>query len=637
MGTAGHIDHGKTLLVKALTGIDCDTHAEEKKRGITIHLGFAHLDFASGEKVGIVDMPGHKDFIHTMVSGASGIDIALLVISADSGIMPQTREHLWIMQTLGIAKGLVAMTKTDIVDAETAEIAEDDIRSFIAETFLENCPIVRVSSVTGSGIEALRKEIHKLIEGTEPRSGEGIFRMYPDRIFSVPGFGSVLTGSVIEGKIRKDAKLFMLPGAKKEYRIRRMERHGSEADEIYAGDRASINLAGLEREEFVKGNLLSDRDLAQTKMLDARISLFRDGRKIHVWSNAIFLVGTHEQQARIHLLSSDVLKPGDSGDAQMHLSKPIAARYGDRFIIRSTSDDCTLGGGFVTDVFPLHHRRRTAKLKEKAAGIAAGGVVFAVVEEVNKKGGVARLSDVSNSMNIHENHILKALDSGKGKSMALLPYKNDFIIIKKEEEISVRKRIPSLINSFTEKNPLLNRGPSLEEIKGAAYARKNNVFADLLALILDDMRKKGEIEKKGENWSVTGKKDGLDPRLLSQVETMEKFLEESGIKVPRYEELAEYGGRFNISEKELKLVLNYLVQTKKAHRIEGEYISVKIADKAKESLKKAMAGAENGITVAQFRDLIGANRKLCLLLFALFDSEGFTVRRGDLRFLKKNI
>ncbi|MBN1151327.1 selenocysteine-specific translation elongation factor [candidate division WOR-3 bacterium] len=631
LGTAGHIDHGKTLLVKALTGIDCDTHDEEKKRGITIHLGFAHLDFPSGEVVGIVDMPGHKDFIHTMVSGASGIDIALLAISADSGIMPQTREHLWIMQALGIEKGLVAMTKVDAVDSETAEIAEEDIKSFIKGTFLEKSPIIRVSSVTGQGIEELRREIFELVKISEPRTGEGIFRMYPDRIFSIPGFGSVLTGSVVEGKVKKEEKVFLIPGKGREFRIRRMERHGKETDEIFTGDRASVNLVGLEREDFVRGTLISNRLLEQTRMIDSRITLFKDVKKLPVWSNVIFLLGTNELQARVHLISADVLKPGESADVQLQLSKSVVTRYGDRFIVRSTSDDCTLGGGYVTDSHPLHHRRRTEKVRKKTARIAEGGFSAAIYEEIGKKGGVVRLSNISRSMNVHENQILMEVE--KTKKISVFTHKNDFILAERDEEISVRKKIPAIIRSFIEKNPLLNRGPTSDEIKNSAFAKKGQVYGEFILKLLDDLRKNGIVGKKGENWSMVGETEEMDQKQVEWVGIVGKFLEDAGLKIPRYGELAQHAAKFKMGEKDLNLVLNYLVSKKKAYRIEGEYISTKTVEEAKKALTKEISHSDRGLTVAQFRDLIGGNRKICLLLFALFDAEGLTVRKGDLRFV----
>ena len=249
MGTAGHIDHGKTALVKALTGIDCDTHKEEKRRGITINLGFAHLALDTGDTVGIVDVPGHRDFVHTMVSGASGIDFALLVIAADEGVMPQTREHVHIMEILGIKKGIIALTKIDRVDGNDANEARNRIHAFAQGGFLESWPIVDVSSMTGEGISALKQTISHIALEVSQRPGGGIFRMYIDRVFSVGGFGTVVTGSVKSGELHVEDTAYLLPGAKP-LRVRRLERYGGPVGVVYAGDRASCNCAGMQPRGF---------------------------------------------------------------------------------------------------------------------------------------------------------------------------------------------------------------------------------------------------------------------------------------------------------------------------------------------------------------------------------------------------
>ncbi|HOB72167.1 MAG TPA: selenocysteine-specific translation elongation factor, partial [bacterium] len=230
MGTAGHIDHGKTALVKALTNIECDTHSEEKKRGITIHLGFAHMALPDGGNLGIVDVPGHKDFIHTMVGGASGIDFVLLTVAADSGIMPQTREHIRIMNILKIKKGIIAITKSDLADEEIIELVKEDVAEFVKESFLENAPVITVSAKTGAGIEELKKLIFKTVERIENRPEKGVFRMFVDRIFSVSGFGTVVTGSVLSGCVKTGDTVYLIPGKGDELRVRRIEKHGAEVN-----------------------------------------------------------------------------------------------------------------------------------------------------------------------------------------------------------------------------------------------------------------------------------------------------------------------------------------------------------------------------------------------------------------------
>ncbi|MEA2096189.1 MAG: selenocysteine-specific translation elongation factor, partial [Candidatus Cloacimonadota bacterium] len=252
MGTAGHVDHGKTTLIKALTGYDCDTHKQEKERGITINLGFSHIDLPNGNSVGIVDVPGHADFIKTMVAGACGIDFVLLVIAADEGIMPQTKEHLEIMKTLGITNGIIVLNKIDLVDEELIELATEEVMDFVKDSFLNDASIIQVSSQTKQGINELINEISTLIDPIPQRKIEGLFRMYIDRIFTQEGFGTIVNGSIISGTISKNEPVFLLPN-EKELRIRRLEHHGKEVSQVSAGDRASFNLVGFKQKDFKHG------------------------------------------------------------------------------------------------------------------------------------------------------------------------------------------------------------------------------------------------------------------------------------------------------------------------------------------------------------------------------------------------
>ena len=285
IGTAGHVDHGKTALIKALTNIDCDTHKEEKERGITINLGFSHLDLPGGDSVGIVDVPGHKDFIRTMVAGAYGIDIAMLVVAADSGIMPQTEEHLRILEMLGVRHGVVVLTKADLVDKETLELAELEITEYLEGTSLENAPVVSVSSVTGEGLNELVQTIEQIIPVVEEKESGNLFRMYIDRIFNVKGMGFVVTGSVLEGSVKTGQDLYLLPGKSKKVKVRNIERHGAAVDAVFHGDRAALNLAGLKFEDYTRGMVLCNKQLDDTRLIDATIKVFDPASALPVWSS----------------------------------------------------------------------------------------------------------------------------------------------------------------------------------------------------------------------------------------------------------------------------------------------------------------------------------------------------------------
>jgi selenocysteine-specific elongation factor len=324
MGTAGHVDHGKTALIRALTGFDCDTHQEEKRRGITINLGFTHLAIDDQNSIGIVDVPGHADFINTMISGAAGIDFVLLVIAADEGIMPQTYEHLEIMKLLQIKNGFVVLTKVDLVDDDLIELAMEEISEFKAGTFLENAPILPFSIVNNYGLEAIVSQIKSISDSVIPKSSEGIFRMYIDRIFSVQGFGTIVNGSVLSGKTSLQDDLFLLP-ENREIRIRNMQRHGKNVETIFAGDRGSLNIVGLKKNEFQRGMLLVNQPIKTTQLIDVRLSLFKNAKSLTVWNQVIFLLQTYKLMVKVHLLDKNSLRAGETAVAQLYLPVEIVA------------------------------------------------------------------------------------------------------------------------------------------------------------------------------------------------------------------------------------------------------------------------------------------------------------------------
>jgi selenocysteine-specific elongation factor len=345
IGTAGHVDHGKTSLIKALTAIDCDTHKEEKERGITINLGFSHLELEDGTGVGIIDVPGHKDFIKTMVSGAHGIDLVLLVISADSGVMPQTKEHLNIIQMLDVQNGIVVLTKTDLVDEEMLELAQLEIEEYLEDTILSGAPVIPVSCMEGTGIPELRNVIENQLKRVSRMKSKEHFRMFVDRFFNVKGIGIVVTGSVLGGEVGEGDELYVLPDKTQKIKVKGVQRHGKKVSKIFAGDRAAINISGLSMDDYYRGMLLSSSDISPQGIIDARISLFQENSTLKVWSHAILLCGTYESRVRIHLLDRDKLEPPDDALVQIHLEQAFTFSKKDRFILRNTSNDLTIGGG----------------------------------------------------------------------------------------------------------------------------------------------------------------------------------------------------------------------------------------------------------------------------------------------------
>mgnify|MGYP000137387472 CR=1 FL=1 len=358
IGTAGHVDHGKTVLTKALTGMDTDRLAEEKCRGITIDLGFAHLDWPDGTQAGIVDVPGHEKFIKNMLAGAGGIDLALLVVAADEGVMPQTVEHLDILSLLGIRDGIVVLTKADLADADWLEMIRKQVQELVRGTFLEGAPILPVSAVTGSGIPELNEQLHSLVLHTKEKSTLAPFRLPIDRVFSVDGFGTVVTGTLTEGVIRVGDPVELTPSGLTS-RVRNIQVHGQNTETAYAGQRAALNLPSLKKEELHRGDAaVKPGSVRPSRMLDVRLRCLPDAHRTILSGSQVHLYhGASVRLAKAVLLDRDELPPGAQCFAQLRLTEPLAARQGDRFVIRFYSPLETIGGGVVLDPCPPRRKR----------------------------------------------------------------------------------------------------------------------------------------------------------------------------------------------------------------------------------------------------------------------------------------
>ncbi|MCX7025299.1 MAG: selenocysteine-specific translation elongation factor [Spirochaetes bacterium] len=632
MGTAGHVDHGKTALVKALTGFDCDTHAEEKRRGITIHLGFTHLNLEDGNSVGIIDVPGHADFIHTMVGGASGIDFVLLVIASDSGVMPQTREHVHIMELLGIRRGIVVLSKSDLVNAELLELAYDDVHQFVEGTFLEAATMIPVSAKTGQGVAELKRLIGEMCARVEEKPADGPFRMFADRVFSKAGFGTIVTGSVIGGKLVRDEPAYLIPGGA-ELRVRRLERHGEEVQEIRAGDRASINLIGLEKSGFQRGMLISDRQLKETAMLDARIELFDPKAVLHTWNQVIFHSGTLECPASMHLIDRDEQKSGERGLVQIHLARAGAFMRSDRFIIRTSSSDRTLGGGEIIDPFPLHHVRRPEKLVKTMERIAGGKLADLVGIEVKKAFRALRLGEIAETLNLARNDVMACLSGDGMKEIEVFTFGEETLLISGQCLERMEKAALKAIYAFRRRNPLVEHGASFNEIRSGVKVEKGSADEAMLELIVRGLVDSGRIKEKSRTFVMHGEIADIDGRTKEKIALVEVFIAECGLQVPLMNDLKKKALSFGIGENELKQILYHLQTNGTIYKAEGSYLHKKTVDRARDRLVGELTRSSTGITVAGFRDLIDGNRKICLLLFSIFDGEGLTRRDGDNRFL----
>jgi selenocysteine-specific elongation factor len=637
MGTAGHIDHGKTALIKALTNIDCDTHTEEKKRGITINLGFAHLDLPRGGRIGIVDVPGHRDFVHTMVGGAAGIDIVLLVIAADSGVMPQTREHLQIMNILGVKAGIIALTKVDLVEeSDLLEIPKKEIRKLVKGTFLENSPLVEVSAKTNQGIETLKDEITQILPRVEEKSADGLFRMFIDRIFTISGFGTVVTGSVMSGQLKVKDKAFLLPGKGKELIVRRLERHGQEISEIKAGDRASINLSGLSKKDFNRGMIISGEPQKSTDLLDARFELFEKNIEFGIWTQVIFHTGTYENQARIHLIDKNKLRAGEKAMVQIHLQSPCVLRYGDRFVIRNSSSDITLGGGIVIDANPLLHRRRPEELIRKMTSMARGHLPDLIIAEVKKYNQAITSKEIAFNLNTSVSEIERLLAKKLPDNIIIIQDTDGMILMTAELKEKYRQGIFSAIEEFKNENPYIQKGISLSEIRARLGIEIGSPSEVVLKQMLEYQQQKGHLIEKDKTWMLPEALEQKEKKLESHLKFFSELLKGYGMQTPVKGQLIQEAKKRNLSEKELKQILSNLTSSGEVYRIKDEYIHAYIVNSCREKLKAELIGRKQGITVAEFRDLVGGNRKICLLLLAQYDSELLTKRAGDFRILVKN-
>jgi len=633
LGTAGHIDHGKTALIKALTGIDCDTHKDEKRRGITINLGFAHMDLSPGLSLGVVDVPGHQDFVHTMVGGASGVDLAMLVVAADSGVMPQTREHLHIMDVLDMGKGLVAVTKIDLVDKDVVAMAREEVGEVVGGTFLEGCHVAAVSSVTGEGLEGLKQCIEEVACGVPERPVGEVFRMFVDRIFTVSGFGTVVTGSVISGTMRSGGAAYLLPGSEKKLRVRRLERHGREVEQVVAGDRASINLVGLGREDFRRGMIVSDRVLRSTTMLDVKLRLFQHGRRLRLWNQVVFHLGTVERLAKLHLIDRDRLAEGEGALAQIHIGEPCVAQHGDRFVIRSSSGDVTLGGGEVIDAAPLHHRRRPAKLIVDMATIASGDLPERVASEIKKCFRAISHVEIADSLNVSGSRVLDVVHDGIPDDVVAYSSGDAVYFLVASEHERLSKQVLKNLAAFHRRNPLDERGRSTEELMGILGVAAGSSAEALLRRMLEKMTTDAKLKQVGRTWAIREHSVVIGPEMGRNIESIEGYLEKCGMSTPLMSDLVREARGRRMDEYGLNQVLRHLVSTGRAYFVEGNYVHGSVVDRCRKMLLKRLAGADKGMTVAAFRDLVHGNRKICLLLLAIYDSEGVTERQGDARFL----
>lgn len=629
IGTAGHIDHGKTTLIKALTGRDTDTLKEERERGISINLGFTYFDLPSGRRAGIVDVPGHERFIKNMLAGVGGIDIVLLVIAADEGIMPQTREHLNILELLDIKKGIVVVTKKDIVDDEWLKMIIDDIKKYVSTTFLKDSPIIPVSSITGEGLEVLTNRIDEMTGNIEERDIITDFRLPVDRVFTISGFGTVVTGTLISGTIKEgDTCEIYTRGIRT--KIRGIQVHEKPVKEACAGQRVAVNLASVKKEEVKRGDVLSRPGAMESSMLlDCRLKYLKDAPGPLENRDRIRLYhGTSEVLGRVVVLDKEVVNPGETALIQIRLEGSIAARRGDKFVIRSYSPMHTIGGGTILEPNPVKHKALDKNVIEDLLLKEKGNPEEVVEQTIDKFSGIyPKKEDIikfsGKGLASIDEIISKLTNSGK---IFEIKFIEGSVYIHKNYLNRVKEKASQLLESYHKNNPLKS-GISKEEFKIKIFGRdiKQKLYDEMIKLLKEDTIDAGEnyIWKKGFEIKFDRRQGEIKTIIL-------KVFSDAAFQPPKPDEVLKSFGR---EEKTAWMVFDSLVDMNKLVKINEEmYITDEYYNKAKirliDYIKK-----NDYITAAQFRDEIGTSRKYAVAILEHFDSVKLTKRVEDKRIL----
>jgi selenocysteine-specific elongation factor len=626
VGTAGHIDHGKTSLVKALTGTDTDRLPEEKARGITIDLGFAFLEEPDGLTIEIVDVPGHERFIKNMLAGVGGIDLAMLVIAADEGVMPQTREHFAICSLLHIQSGLVVLTKTDLVEPDWLELVREDIAGLARGTFLAGGPIVAVSAKTGEGIAELRAALRELAAKVPSRGTDQLPRLPIDRVFTIKGFGTVITGTLMAGRLRVDERVEVFP-AGVQAKIRGLQTHSRTVTESSAGQRTAVNLQGVERAAVERGNVLGlAGTLAPSVLVDGALELLPDApRPVKTRDRVRVHTGTSEIMARVLLLDRQELAPGQSAFARFRLEAPLVALPGDRFVIRSYSPMVTIGGGTLLDIAPPRFKLKAPAHLAHVRLLAEGSPDTIVEEHVRHAGGAGvRVGPLSGRVPFGPERLrglLDALQSG-GRVVAI---DRDWFV-HPESLTRLRGLAVAALEQFHRASPL-RPGMSREELRGRAGAADERVFAHLLTAL----EAEGVVRADRDKVRLASHEVRLTAEQRKAADRLEQDFLSAAAAPPSPEEALARAGLSGDEEHELFQVL---VEARKLVRVkESLYFHAQALDAIQDKLV-TMLRERKEIGPGDIKDLLGISRKYAIPLLEFFDSRRVTTRVGERRVLR---
>ena len=621
LGTAGHIDHGKTTLIKALTGRETDNLKEEKQRGISINLGFTYFDLPSKKRVGIVDVPGHEKFIKNMLAGACGIDIVLLVVAADEGVMPQTVEHLDILNYLGVKKGIIVLTKCDLVDEDFISLVKDEVKEKTKGLFIENAPIVEVDSVSGRGLEELVKKIDEISEDIEEKKIDAPARMSIDRVFSLKGFGTIVTGTLIEGKISIDDEMTIYPSEKK-VKVRNLQVHGCDVKTAYAGQRTAINLSNIKVSEIQRGDVIAETgSVEESMMIDVNISLVEHCKKsLKHWDRIRVFHGTKQILCRIVPLNEDEIPYGESGYAQLRLEEKIVAKKGDRFIIRSYSPMDTIGGGIIIDTAPKKHKIydesviETLKIKEK-------GELKDIIEEYLKLNlsNYITLKDLISYTGDKEEYVKEGLDV-LIKENKVIPVNKYYLHIIHYNKL--KDKTMDILNKY-HKQYRLRKGILKEELRSRVDSKLKVKDMDI---ILNKMAEDKQIKVRDNLVSNYEFEVVFNQKQLSIKKEIENITRKNKLSCLVTKD--EICNKNKFYEEVLEALIGDTIQKLD----DTYYVDRDIYENMKNELINYLK-QNNQITVAQFRDITNSNRKTSIAILEHFDRNRITKRIDDKRVL----
>ena len=626
IGTAGHVDHGKTCLIKALTGIDTDRLKEEKKRGITIELGFAYLDLENGQRVGIVDVPGHEKFVRNMLAGAGGMDLCMLVVAADEGIMPQTVEHLDILSILGIKNGVIVITKTDLVEPEFVELVAEDVKELVQGTFLENAPIVPVSVYKEQGLDKLKQILQEQCAALPERGDAGHFRLPIDRVFTLKGFGTIVTGTLMEGKLKKDQNIVLYP-ENVPVKVRSLQVHSKDAETALAGQRVAVNVPDRKKEEILRGDVLATADsLYPTMMVDVKLEVLKHtdrvikhGSRVHIYH------GTKELLGKVALMNQDEVKAGECAYAQLRLEEKTVLRKGDHFVLRFYSPVETIGGGVVLDACPKKHRKNdkiayhTFEIKEH--GAESERIEMAYLEHQGSFYSLKALVDkCSLERNQVKNLVKKLTEAG---TLHLL---YDAIYIHQEELKNYEKRMAQFLDAFHKEYPL-KEGMGIEEARNKLGLGQNPKAVDALL----ELFKKNKVIKEENGiiskyrFKVVVKED--EDAIIREI--IEQYLAFGFAPLATELYLKEH-----FKQKKFKPIFTSLLNKKVLIRLDEQYcLHTANYEKAKEVFRE-IATEKTVVALGEYRENLGCSRRVAVPILEHFDKTGFTKKTEEGRVLK---